>query len=154
MWQIRAYETSKSHGFSTHNSKKYSIFIWDKTFLNQLLHSQSDTNTSRTYQKTLGWPHVPVCRNVLKPCSVDGILSGFLEFRSKFSGFGNFQILFFLENDPGGIKNSKVSKKTSEIKYLELDLIFTKNCNKKYPTIKKLQIFYTQGWIFSENFYL
>ena len=50
-----------------------------------------------------------------------------INFRSKFSGFGHFQILVFLENDPGGIKNSKVSKKTSEIKYLELDLIFTKN---------------------------
>ena len=66
----------------------------------------------------------------------------------KISGFWHFQIIFFLENDPGCIKNSKVSKKPSEIKYLELDLIFAKIFNQKYPTIKKLQIFYTSRLIF------
>ena len=54
-----------------------------------------------------------------------------LGFRSIFSGFGYFQIICFLENDPGGIKNSKISKKTSEIKYLELDLIFLQKISTK-----------------------
>ena len=45
----------------------------------------------------------------------------------------------------GGIEKSKYQENIPEMNVSEPDLIFAKNFNKKYPTIKKLQFFTHQG---------
>ena len=78
-----------------------------------------------------------------------------LGFRSIFSGFGHFQIIFFLENYPWGIKNSKVSKKNLGNQVFRTRSDFCKKNQYKISNNKKVTDFlHIKAELFFENFNL